>query len=590
MTLPPSAYQTANTQEGMGMNRQLRRSALLVAALCGMASGQITPGKYGRGGTIDRKGVLPAHIANSEGVAHGGEFRDLILPLPARAQREKPLWGIKETRARDAWYGIEDDEYSYWGGNPILGNDGKHHCFVARWPEDAEKGHFHWPRSTVAHAIAVDPLGPWKVLGEAYPYLNGGKGHNPEVRRLANGRWGLWLNGGAVLATEGKDINGKWVSLGRTTVSPEWHPMTRQHANPSLTNVRKDGSLVFCTRAGSIGIIPDGNPVSPIEGIQPRAYPAYGGGPEDPVIWKTAHQYHLLYNYWMLRLAVKLRSHDGVHWELDPGIAYTEVIEKYTDGTVVPWYKVERPKIVQDAHGRATHLAVAVIDVVKTADLGDDNHSSKHITFPLVVEGLTEILNADPITEATSKVEVKLKAEAGFDALRDVDVDSLRFGDPKEVDFGRGMKATETKPDGKDLLVTFKGAGSGITADSFTGKILGRRTDGGVYYAYPRLPGFVDDPAVLVASPFRRQEEAGKVTIRLVVKNFGLERSRPATLRATDARTGQVAFSVPVPPLEPYGQKGFSVEAPRKHDAKTMDQQLKRIFTPKYHTRQSTAH
>ena len=104
MTPPSPPYQTVNTQKGIRMKDQLPRLAILVAALCGVALGQIKPGKYGRGGTTDRKGVLPDHIANSEGVAHGGEFRDLILPLPAREKRQEPLWGIEETRARDAWY------------------------------------------------------------------------------------------------------------------------------------------------------------------------------------------------------------------------------------------------------------------------------------------------------------------------------------------------------------------------------------------------------------------------------------------------------------------------------------------------------
>jgi hypothetical protein len=361
--------------------------------------------------------------------------------------------------------------------------------------------------------------------------------------------------------------------------------MKKANANPSLTNVRKDGSLVFCSRLGSIGIIPDGNPTSPIEGIMPAMYPAYSGGPEDPVIWKTGHQYHLIFNYWQLRLAVKLRSHDGVHWELDPGVAYTQLAEKYIDGTTVGWYKAERPKIVQDKHGRVTHIALAMIDVVKAQDKGDDDHSSKHITLGVQVEGLTEILGDAPVTAETREVKVKLIAEEKFDPLKDVDVKSLRFGDPKAVNYGKGMKATGSAPDGKDVVVTFSGGESGITADSFTGKILGRRADGGVYYAYPRLPGFVDDPAVLVASPFTQEEAGGKVSIRFTVKNFGLEKSRPATLKAVHQGRAEAEFEVAVPALEPYAKKAYRVDVPKKYTAKVLTGQLERRFSPKYQTR-----
>lgn len=544
------------------------------------AHGQIKQGKFGGGGTVDRS-VLPDHVANSDGLVHGGEFQDLILPLPTRDQRIPPEWGTEESRVRDAFYGIEDNEYSYWGGNPILGNDGRYHCFVARWPEDTPKGHFDWRTSTVAHAVADDPLGPWTVNGEAYPYIrNGGMGHNPEVRRLKDGQWGMFLNGGDVLLTDGTDINGKWIEAGKLTESEDWFPHRRYNANPSFINPRPDGSLVFCSRLGSIGFLPDGDPLSPLEGVNPGIYPTYEGGPEDPVIWKTGHQYHVVFNYWKVRLAVKLRSHDGVNWELDPGVAYTQLAEKYTDGTVVPWYKAERPKVIQDEHGRATHISLAFIDVIKYEDLSDDNHSSKHVTFPLVVEGLTEILNKNPITQKTKQVRIKLIAEKGFNPTTDLDVDSLVFGDPKEVNYGRGMKAVRSVPQGENLVITFKGDGSGISTDSFTGKILGKKSDGSVYYAYPRLPGFLDDPAILAVSPLRLIEDDTGVALTFIVKNFGLERSRPATL-TIDYPTHQL--DVRVPALDSYEEQSYSISVAKAVDEDVL-KSVQTAFSPKYQT------
>lgn len=561
-------------------NLSIHLTCILIVGLSSVANAQIKQGKFGAGGTVDRS-VLPDYVANSDGLVHGGEFQDLILPLPVRQERQVPEWGTEGSRVRDTYYGIEDNEYSYWGGNPILGDDGKYHCFVARWPEDTPKGHFDWWISTVAHAIADNPLGPWTVLGEAYPELrDGGMGHNPEVRKLKDGKWALFLHGGHILKTEGSDINGKWVESGELTESKDWHPHKRYTKNPSFINPRKDGSLVFCSRLGSIGFIPDGNPETPMEGVNSGLYPTYEGGPEDPVIWKTGHQYHVMFNYWKVRLAVKLRSHDGVNWELDPGVAYTQLAEKYTDGTVVPWYKAERPKVLQDEHGRATHLSLAFIDVVKNEDLSDDNHSSKHVTFPLVVEGRTEILNKKKFTTKTKMVRVRLIAENGFNPHKDVDVDSLKFGDPKEVNYGRGMKAVSSKAAGKNLVVTFKGNGSGITEDSFTGKILGTRKDGSVYYAYPRLPGFVDDPAILAVSPLKVTKGKKGMSLEFLVKNFGLEDSRAATL--TINYPDQL-IEVKIPPMEPYGQKSYSVPVREKVDEKVL-QGLSKEFSPKYQT------
>ena len=153
----------------------LLAAGCLLLALAPQATAQNKPGRV-KDGITDRKGVLPDHIANSEGLVHGAEFQDLIRPLPGRGRdRVAPKWGTPESRVRDAWYGIEDDTYSYWGGNPILGDDGTYHCLVARWPEDAAKGHREWPRSTVAHAVADNPIGPWTVRGEAYPGINSGR-------------------------------------------------------------------------------------------------------------------------------------------------------------------------------------------------------------------------------------------------------------------------------------------------------------------------------------------------------------------------------------------------------------------------------
>ena len=50
---------------------------------------------------------------------------------------------------------------------------------------------------------------------------------------------------------------------------------------------------------------------------------------EDPVIWRTEVQYHMIINDWQGRIAYHQRSKDGIHWVCDPGMAYTVGIAFY---------------------------------------------------------------------------------------------------------------------------------------------------------------------------------------------------------------------------------------------------------------------
>ena len=73
------------------------------------------------------------------------------------------------------------------------------------------------------------------------------------------------------------------------------------------------------------------------------------------------------------------------------------------------WVKFERPKVIQDKYGRATHLSLGVIDVEKHLDLGNDKYSSKNTIMPLVLEKLVEIVNSESITPKTEVVKIRIK-------------------------------------------------------------------------------------------------------------------------------------------------------------------------------------
>ena len=411
---------------------------------------------------------------------YGGRFMDRILPAPVYEGLECDTWGTDAVRPRDINNGIEDPEWSYWGGKPVLGPDGKYHFFGCRWPEDSEKGHRAWPQSVIFHAVGDRPTGPFIVREEIGP------GHFPEITRLSDGRWALFHFEGYYLS---ESLEGPWM------------PVSKQDAGfpdcqMGSVTLREDGSLLMFDRAMRVWIKENGSEdfhrVTD-KGIFPAEIP---GHYEDPVVWRTEVQYHLIVNDWYGRTAYHLRSINGINWKEDPGEAYTIDFDGYEDGTKVGWYKYERPKVFQDKYGRATYMYFAVIDVPKLEDLGGDNHSSKNIALPLVVGRRLQILNKQRITAETKKIRVLVAAEEGFDPYTDMDLQSLRFGAPEEVDYGRGSSVLKTKKNGKDLILIFNAKASGFTDSNFAGKLLGKTNEGKLLFGYSRLPEHLDNARI----------------------------------------------------------------------------------------------
>ncbi|TFH26398.1 MAG: hypothetical protein E4H10_07110, partial [Bacteroidia bacterium] len=87
-------------------------------------------------------------------LVYGGRFMDRFLPMPPMGTLTSETWGAENVLPRYVENGIEDPEWSYWGGNALLGTDGKYHLYVCRWREDSRKGHMEWPNSMVVHAIS----------------------------------------------------------------------------------------------------------------------------------------------------------------------------------------------------------------------------------------------------------------------------------------------------------------------------------------------------------------------------------------------------------------------------------------------------
>ena len=485
-------------------------------------------------------------------LAPGARFMDRFQPLPAVGKLTSNTWGNEKVKPRYIDNGIEDSTWSYWGGNIVKTDDGIYHLFVCRWREDNPKGHFMWPRSKVIHATSSNRFGPFKEKQEV------GQGHNPEIYQLNDGRFVLYAIGKYYL---GKTINGPWVRK-RFKFDSRDRKIIEGLSNLSFAK-RDDGTFIMVARGGGIWMSKDG--LGPWEMVtQERAYPKIKGRFEDPVIWRTPVQYHMIVNDWYGRIAYHLRSKDGVQWVTDSGKAYAPGIAVHADGHKVDWYKYERIKILQDEHGRAIQANFAVIDDKKHNDKPNDNHSSKNIAIPLTPGCLMTVLNTKIPSEETKEVRVLIRAEKGFDPHKDIQTESLRFGAPEVVDYGGGAKVLRVEKAGADLIVVFKGQGSGFKKQHFVGKLLGRRADGKLLFGYARLPWVQYGEAILSARNPKLVKEGGKMILHCKVKNFGVSTAQPSTVKITIRSGDKIVKTVriPCPKLAPWQTADLSIEAP----------------------------
>lgn len=452
-----------------------------------------------------------------QGLTEGSRFIDRFLPLPKVGKLSSDVWGLDTVKPRHTDNGLEDATWSYWGGNIHIDAEGKHHLFVCRWREDSTKGHMEWPRSEVVHAVANNSVGPFKVSQVL------GKGHNPEMQQLKDGRYFVHVNNGYYIAD---NLNGPW-QYHKSTFDSRQRQISDHMANNTFAK-REDGSMLMVGRGGGIWISETGLP--PYKQISTdTVYPPYEGRYEDPVVWRTDVQYHLIVNDWLGRVAYYMRSKDGFNWKLDPGAAYLPGIAKHKDGHVEDWYKFERIKVLQDQYGRAFQANFAVNDTVKKQDMGSDIHSSKNISIPLTVGKLIELIEPRKITEKTQKIKLLIKAEAGFNPHTDIDIKALRFGASEEVNYGRGSSVLATTKQGKDLLVTFNGKGNGITDNNFAAKLLGKTSQGKQLFGFTRLP-WVNYMLPALSAKFPEYSlNKQKLKAEIEVENFG-----QVTAQATD--------------------------------------------------------
>ncbi len=484
----------------------------------------------------------------------GARFMDRFLPMQGN-DLSSDTWGADAVRPRLVDNGVEDRIWSYWGGNIVRGDDSRYHLMVAAWLEASDKGHHEWPRSYVIHTIGDTPHGPFR------PYRIIGRGHNPEVYRTASGQWVLYVIDGRYVAN---DLMGEW-TYGKFEFNTRDRHIIEGLSNLSFAR-RPDGSVLMVDRGGGIWVSRDG--LSAWQLLTDKsAYPPVHGQFEDPVLWRDSEQYHLIVNDWQGRIAYYLRSIDGVNWQAEEGEAYVPGIARHPDGSSEEWFKYERPKVFQDEHGRVTQMNFAVIDTLKNEDKPYDHHSSKNICVPMNPGVLMSIeaMDSKGITvrihgeKDRSFIDLSsLRLGTSTDVNFTIDMSSLRLGTSADVNFGNGatvvscqmVDAPSSPGQSSDLLIRFAGR-HGLNPQSPSSltqvaKLLGRYKDGTLFYGYARLPQATIDPPILSA----RKPVVDGLDVTVEVQNFGLQTSKPATLRLLQGE--RLVAKTRIPALQPY--------------------------------------
>ena len=317
-------------------------------------------------------------------------FIDYFEPTPILSPLSKTAWGAAIVGPRDKKNGLEDPtmkRWDYWDGQIIHGPDGKYHIFASRW--DQSFGHNAWARSKAVHAVSDHLLGPYIDKGLCWPDDQEGKGHNVTALVLPDGRYAIVVSEsrpGDVFVSS--SLDGPWKNIGKITLVPNKFSAHERMSNVSIM-VRPDGSFEIVPRSGRIWISKTGilGPYTvqgaPIYTTIPELASRKPEYLEDPAIWFSGGLFHITVNDWNDRKAFHLTSVDGVRDWTFRGLAYDPRRDfvRYTDGTVDHWNKMERPSVFLE-NGHVVAVTLAVIDVPKDDEKGNDGHGSKVIVIP----------------------------------------------------------------------------------------------------------------------------------------------------------------------------------------------------------------
>jgi MYXO-CTERM domain-containing protein len=313
---------------------------------------------------------------------------DYFLPTPIVCPLTSSTWGAAGVLPRDTCNGLEDStnkQWQYWDGKIFKGPDGKYHVYAGEWPQN--KGFADWPNSVIVEAASSGTVvGPY-TTSTTTPFT--GKEQNVTGAVLSDGSFALLdslgNNGTGNIYTSATLVD-PWTSKGQFTITANGSTISTQTTENLTIWGNANGSFEIMSRSFQ-EMVSTSNILGPYV-IQATVPSLQSQGYEDPVIWCSGGQYHLVANMYNARKAYHFTSTDGINNWKNMGLAYdpTSNFVRYTDGTVNNWYKMERAGVVME-NGHVSAFTFAVIDVDKTLDLANDTHGSKIIVVPF--DGVT---------------------------------------------------------------------------------------------------------------------------------------------------------------------------------------------------------
>jgi hypothetical protein len=370
------------------------------------------------------------------GYASAKTFTDYFKPTPMVCPPTSNTWGDKGVLPRDTCNGLEDTtgtptvkpKWMYWDGKILRAADGKYHMFADRWSHANGMG--DWVNSDTVHAVSTALLGPYVDQGYAFDKgpdsKDPHKGHNVTAAELPDGTYCLIVNEIVPFTIfTATSLDGPWTNRGHATIDTNGVPINipqpgDQHLESNVSFVvRPDGNFEIIQRHGIIAVSSTGL-LGPYKVQQPTTTYASGQTPpsnlatiypnrpkhlspsapqtpesvyvyaEDPIIWYSGGQYHVIYNYPDDRVAYHLTSPDGIHGWTDQGLAFDprDSAKLFTnaDGSVGHWYNVERPNVIME-DGHVAYFTFAVSDVFKMGISGSSNNDTKVVVVPF--DGVT---------------------------------------------------------------------------------------------------------------------------------------------------------------------------------------------------------